>query len=222
MKYIVFISLFTISFSASFFIYLPSPQISAEAIDTQLDAHFNEQPDGLSQSASPILETPSQASEQTLNAAIELDELSLQELALLVDSPFFDNTPWLSAKAADALAKYDFLQLQDAYQRLLNSKIKGSDRLLNLIVKSMAAHSSIDTLDFLLSRPAERITSRHFSQVFNDASASNATEIAEWVLSKNYYADIEDNENKVAAVFEKVAEQSPHWREATYHAPIFI
>ena len=195
-KLTVLVCVFVISFGVVFYKTASPPHKSIEPVGNLVE-HASETP-----------ETKVQVTEQKLSTSIQLDELSLQELASIVDSSYFNNTPWLNAKVAYALAKFDLLQLQEAYHRLLNSKISGSYKLLNLVVLSMAAHSNIDTLEFLLRQPSNRVTSNHFSLVFNDASNKNSIEIAEWVLSKDYYSEIAKNQDVVAKVFQKVAEQS--------------
>ncbi|MFT5840497.1 MAG: hypothetical protein ACI9UT_003010 [Flavobacteriales bacterium] len=201
MKIVVLITLFFVSFFISFFSYEPS-QPSHPL--TLLEVNNSK----LQQAKKPLKKT-----EQT-DAAELLDELSLQELALLVDGSFFDFNPWLSAKVSNTLTSFGYLQLRGAYERLSNSKMAGKHQLMNLIVLSMAAQSSIDTLEYLLKIPDDRVTSRHISQVFKNASNQNASDIAEWILSKDYYAVIENKNFAVDEVFAKVAQQSPETAQA--------
>lgn len=197
MKVTVLITLFIGSFLLSFLSFQLSQVKSAET-----SVEMNQQVENETQKSSKKSEQK-EATEKALN------QISLEELALLVYENRFHDKPWLSAKVSHSLNQFEYSQLLGSYEYLSDSQIAGRYQLMNFIVLDMAERSSTDTLNFLLERPRDRITSRHFNQVFKNASEENASDIGEWLLSQNYYAVIEGRNIALDSVFAKIAKKSP-------------
>lgn len=152
--------------------------------------------------------TPALTNSKTTYALASLNDLSLQDLAMMVNSGFFDYNPWLSGKVSSYLLRFDYPQLQSAYERLHKAELVGRYRFMRLLVSSMAKRSSVDTLEFLIRFPFDRTILAHLGIVFNNVNTENSQELAQWILSKDYFTVIKPIGFSVANVFASAAEQS--------------